>query len=323
MSGLLFWPLLAAGAVWAGLALRVHHPRAVLPFALAVAVVAALRLFTPWGWPALVLLALLAGGWYAGLRPRQNRDWAPDVARIVAGRVEGDLIHLQNIRAFRWTSADTAAVQHWTGRTLDLALLQGADMITSVWGNPHIAHLLVSFRFRGQPPLVFSVEIRRERGESFSPLGGFFRQFELALIAAEEDDILHWRAVPRAEEVRLYPLTLTPAQLRPVLLGYLRLGNALNARPRFYNTVTSNCTTVVWQLAKAIGPRLPLHRSLLMSGYLPEYLDSFGVLSGPGPLQARRDRALISPRARAAPADVAFSDWIRGVTPSRTTAPTD
>ena len=319
----MFWPLLSALALWAGLALRVHHPRAVLPLALAVAAVAGLRLFTPWGWAGLGLLALLAGGWYVSLRPRQNRDWAPDVARIVAGRREGGLIHLTNLRAFRWTSAETATVQHWTDRTVDLARLEGADMITSVWGNPRIAHLLVSFRFRDEAPLVFSVEIRREAGERFSALGGFFRQFELALIAADEEDILHWRAVPRAEEVRLYPLTLTPAQLRPVLLGYVALGNALNARPRFYNTVTSNCTTVVWQLAKAIGPRLPLHRSLLMSGYLPEYLDGFGVLSGPGPLAARRARALISERARAAPADAAFSDWIRGVTPSRTTAPRD
>ena len=309
MMAFVFWPLLALGSLWSGLAVWVQFPQARGMLALVVAAmlaVAALRIFTPWGWAALGLAALVAGGWYASLRPQQARDWAPDVARIVRGTVEGDLVTLENVRAFRWADAETATVQDWTTRRLDLSKLVGADMITSVWDNPAIAHLLVSFRFADQPPVVFSVEIRREKGEAFSALGGFFRQFELALVAADEEDIVKWRAVPRGEEVRLYPLTLTPAQLRPVFLGYVDLGNALNAAPRFYNTVTSNCTTVVWQLAKAIGPRLPISRSLLLSGELPEYLDSFGALAGSGPLADTRARALISDRARSAPAGAAI-----------------
>ena len=119
-------------------------------------------------------------------------------------------------------------------------------------------------------------------------------------------------ASPSVEEVRLYPLALTPDQLRPVFLGYVELGNALNERPMFYNTVTSNCTSVVWQLSKAISPNLPLDRSLLLSGYLPEYLDRLGALAGPGTLAEKRQRALISPRAADWPPGTSFSAWIRG-----------
>lgn len=315
LLAILFWALLALGTVWAGLALWVQFPGARIPALAGLAVLAGaivwLRLGPGWGWTGLFAAALAVGGWYLSLSPQQDRDWAPDVARIVRGTVEGDRVTLENVRAFRWDTADHASVQDWTTRTVDLSRLEGADMITSVWDNPAIAHLLVSFRFTDGPPVTFSVEIRREQGEKFSPLGGFFRQFELSLIAADEADIVQWRAVPRGEEVRVYPLTLTPAQLRQVFLGYVELGNALNDRPRWYNTVTSNCTTVVWGLSRVLSPDLPLDRSLLLSGYLPEYLDRFGALAGPGTLEEKRARALISPRARAMPAGEDFSRWIR------------
>ncbi|MGA0539614.1 DUF4105 domain-containing protein [Neotabrizicola sp. VNH66] len=312
---LLFWALLVLGTVWAGLALWVQFPGGrpvVLAGLLAlVAGIVWLRLGPGWGWTGLAVAALALGGWYASLTPRQDRDWADDVARIVRGTVDGDRVTLENVRAFRWDTADHASVQNWTTRTVDLSRLEGADMITSVWGNPDIAHLLVSFRFTDGPPVTFSVEIRREKDEKFSPLGGFFRQFELSLIAADEADIVQWRAVPRGEEVRVYPLTLTPGQLRQVFLGYVDLGNALNERPRWYNTVTSNCTTVVWGLSRVLSPDLPLDRSLLLSGYLPEYLDRFGALAGTGTLAEKRARALISPRAREMPPGEDFSRWIR------------
>lgn len=314
MSGVPFWTLLVLGSLWAGTALWVQFPNArwiVFILALAVLAVVILRLCTPWGWVGLALVAAVVAAWYLSLRPQQDLDWAPDVAHSVSGEVRGDIVALHNIRAFRWSDPETAEAR-WQDRQVDLSRLEGADMITSVWGNPKIAHLLVSFRFTDQPPVTFSVEIRKERTEAYSTVGGFFRQFELALIAANEDDIVRLRTTYRGEEVRLYPLTLTPAQLRALFLRYVELGNDLNRAPRFYNTVTSNCTTVVWQLAKVLSPDLPVSRSLLLSGYLPEYLDRFGVLAGEGNLEDKRARALITPRARAMPDGADFSAWIRG-----------
>lgn len=313
---LLFWAILPVFSIWAGLALWVQFPQARgLMLALLAALLALVvwqRLSGGWGWTGLAVLMAVTLGWFFSLAPRQDRDWADDVSRIVQGRVDGDLVHLENIRNFRWSGPETATQEQWISRTLDLSALQGVDVITSVWGNPDIAHVLISFRFTGADPLTFSVEIRREKGESFSTVGGFFRQFELALIAAEEADIVQWRAVPRAEEVRLYPLTLTPDQARQVFLRFVDLGNELNESPRWYNTVTANCTTVVWRLSRVLSPDLPLSPSLLLSGRLPGYLDRLGVLAGPGSLAGKQDAALISDRARAMPAGVGFSDWIRG-----------
>lgn len=314
MKSVLFWGLLILGAAWAGTALWVQFPSArwvVGLFVLAVAGVIWLRLLSSgWGWAGLGLLSALLAVWYLTLTPRQDRDWAPDVARIVHGEVAGDQVTLHNLRAFRWQTRDTAE-QTWQSGVYDLRQLTGADMITSVWSSPDIAHLLVSFGFADGRHVVFSVEIRREADEKFSSLGGFFRQFELALVAADEADIVKLRSNFRGEDVRLYPLHLTPEQLRAVFLRYVDLGNELNRAPRFYNTITSNCTTVVWHLVKVLKPDLGLDPSLLLSGRLPDWLHRLGVLEGSGSLADIREQARISTRAQAAPAEADFSAWIR------------
>ena len=70
-------------------------------------------------------------------------------------------------------------------REYDLRQLRSADLVMSYWMGPAIAHTLVSFGFADGRHLVFSLEIRKERGESFSALGGFFRKFEMTYTVQE------------------------------------------------------------------------------------------------------------------------------------------
>ena len=305
---MIFWLIWAALTLWGCTALWVQRRRAWLAGLLvALAAVAWLRVSGGPGWVALPSVAALLLVWFLSLRPRLSRNWAPDVARIVTGDVAGDIVTLQDVRAFRWTS-ETEATETWTRERVDLRQLRDADIFTSVWGNPKIAHLLVSFGFTTGQRIVFSVEIRREQGEAFSSIGGFFRQFELALIAAPEDDILYLRTNQRGEEVRRYPLHLTPEQLRPIFLAYVALGNRLARRAAFYNTLTANCTTVVWQLLRIGAPGLGWHRSVLLSGLLPGWLHRQGLIADP----ARQDISIrITPLARAAPEGTAYSQAIR------------
>ncbi len=306
---MIFWAALAVLALWGGTALWVQHRAFGLALLLLVSAgIAALRLMALPAWPALAALALALLLWFfLALRPRLDRDWAPDVSRIVTGEAQGDLITLHDIRTFHWTS-ETEADHAWRSDSFDLRQITGADLFTSVWGNPKIAHLLLSFAFADGRHLVFSVEIRRERGEVFSSIGGFFRQFELALIAAPEEDILRLRTNLRREEVRRYPLTLSPAQLRKIFLSYLALGNRLARRARFYNTLTANCTTIVWQLVRVGAPEFGWHRSVLLSGLLPDWLHRVGLIEDP----AKRGHGVrITPLAQSAPEGADYSQVIR------------
>jgi len=222
----------------------------------------------------------LAGVWWLLLTPRQDRDWADDVAqRLHVESFDGRHVVLDNVRDFTWRS-ETDYDARWVRREYDLDQLRSADLVLSYWMGPAIAHTLVSFGFDDGRHLVFSLEIRKERGESFSALGGFFRRFEMTLVAAEETDILRTRTNARGEDVYLYRLHgMDRAQLKTLFAAYLDQARQLDAKPAFYNTATSNCTTIVFDLARHIAPRLPMDYRLLLSGYLGEYAQDVGALT--------------------------------------------
>src|SRR5690606_26108457 len=99
--------------------------------------------------------------------------------------------------------------------------------------------------------------------------------------AADERDILRTRSNVRGEDVYLYRLQMDQANVRALFLEYLRAANELRRSPRFYNTLTSNCTTVVFELARLIAPTLPLDYRLLVSRRFVEYArDLQGVTRG-------------------------------------------
>ncbi|WP_130804187.1 Lnb N-terminal periplasmic domain-containing protein [Acinetobacter ihumii] len=229
----------------------------------------------------LIYLIAFAGVlvWYFSIPALQNRDWNPEVARILSYERSGDVVTLHNIRNFDW-KADGSYVEHWETRQLDLNKISGVNIITSYWMGPQIAHTLVSFDFTDQAPLTFSIEIRKEKNESFSAIGGFFRQFELSLVAADEKDIVYTRSNVRKEQVYLFPIKMNNTQAKALFNEYLKTVDELQQQPRWYNTLTSNCTTLVFDMVQAINPNeLPKDYRLIVSGYLPNYLYDLNVLS--------------------------------------------
>ncbi|GGH60431.1 DUF4105 domain-containing protein [Frigidibacter albus] len=254
--------------------------------------------------------AVVAGLWWSSIKPLADRDWAEDVARGVTGQVEEDLVTIRNVRDFTWSTPGTFTPA-WRDETLRLSDLQTVDLVTSVWASPAIAHTLISFGFAGGRHIVFSAEIRRERGEAFSEIGGFFKEFELVLIAATEADIVRLRSDVRGESVSIFPLNLTPDQREALFRSYINLGNQLAENPRFYQTVTNNCTTIIWRLARTVDDRLPLDWRVLLSGYVPGYLHDLGLLEGP--LEQVLQAARIAPQPDVLRDD--FSGKIRRLQP--------
>jgi hypothetical protein len=262
------------------------------------------------GWLAFIACLGATIFWWSGITPRQDLTWAPDVASGVTAEFQGDTVTVQNIRDFVWHDENSAAVRWKTG-TYSLNAITSVDLLTSVWASPAIAHVLVSFGFADGRHLVFSAEIRREADEVFSSLGGFFKKFELILIAAEEQDIVKLRTNYRRENVSLFPLQLSPEQARLLLVSYLERGNQLAAKPEFYNTITANCTTVVFRLARLVDAGLPFDWRVLASGYLPSYLFEFNAISTTKPLGETLEGAQITSRAVMLSSSADYSAGIR------------
>ncbi|CAM5785320.1 hypothetical protein CCAE64S_01540 [Castellaniella caeni] len=270
------------------------------------------RYATParWVFAVAAVAAVALAAWWISLTPSNQRNWADDVARSLRGEVHGAVVTLHNVRNFDWRS-DTDYTARWQEASYDLETLQSVDMALSYWMGPAIAHTLVSFGFADGRHLVFSVEIRKERHESFSAVGGFFKQFERSIIAAEERDILYVRAGPRGEQVFLYPIQMPLAAMRQLFLAYVDNANRLADSPKFYNTLTANCTTLVYDMVRPIVPGLPMDIRLIVSGYLPEYLYRHHGLDTRQPLHTLRAQADITQRAAQAGPVADFSARIR------------
>jgi hypothetical protein len=109
-----------------------------------------------------------------------------------------------------------------------------------------MAHTMISFGFEGGDYVCFSIETRKEKGEGYSAVKGLFRQFELVYVVADERDVLRLRTNYRqGEEVYLFRLNGSPAQVREFFLNYVRRMNSLRQRPEWYSALTHNCTTSI------------------------------------------------------------------------------
>jgi Domain of unknown function (DUF4105) len=253
--------------------------------------------------------------WWHRIAPRNDREWTDDVAQITTGTVSGNDVTLRNVRNFDWRS-DADYTQRWETRTYQLEQLKSVDMIMSYWSGTAIAHMLVSFGFEDGQYVAFTVGIRPEKKESYSELGGFFKKYELSVIAADERDVIRVRTNVRGEDDYLYRIQMPRDAMRPLFLAYVTEADSLKDAPRFYNTITTNCTTLVYHMMKRIVGYLPLSYKLLLTGYLPEYVYKVGGLDQRYSLQDLRNFGRITERARKSDRNPTFSEDIRSGIPT-------
>jgi hypothetical protein len=147
--------------------------------------------------------------------------------------------------------------------------------------GPAIAHIILSFDFGENNHLAVSIEARKETGEGYSTIKGFFRQYELIYIVADERDVIglrtHYRKDP-PEQVYRYRLKAPKENARRLFLEYIDNINTLYKEPAFYNTILANCTSVIWLHTRVNPDHLPFSWKILLSGYVPEYLYESGRL---------------------------------------------
>ena len=310
-------------AAWGVLALLYFdHLAAALRIALAAAYAAAsLAAFVGllrahWRARALaaqaLVFALVLWRWEA-IEPSNERDWQPEGSRLAHATVDGDLVTFHGIRNFDYRT-ETDFTPAWYDRSFDLRDLDSADLVAVYWMGPAIAHVFLTFGFRDGAHLAVSIEARKERGEGYSTVAGFFRQYELMYVVADERDVIRLRTNYRRdppEEVRLYRLQGTRAELRRLFVDYVREINALAERPQFYNSLTTNCTTNIWLHSRVNPGHLPFSWKILASGYVPRYLYEAGRLDQSVPFGELQRRSIVNARAQAADRSEDFSRRIR------------
>jgi len=225
---------------------------------------------------AYTVLYLLFLAWYNTITPSNTRAWQEDVSTLAYVTKKENLYSFHNIRNFSYKS-ETDYIPAYYDKTYDLNKLIGIDIIAVYWMGPAVAHVFVSFSFSDGEHLAVSIETRKEQGENYSTLKGFFRQYELYYVVADERDVIGLRTNYRfdpQEDVYVYPLYGSLDDARHLFLTYINQINTLKENPKFYNTLTTNCTTNIWLNATASGGirEIPFSWKILASGYVPEYL---------------------------------------------------
>jgi hypothetical protein len=241
-----------------------------------------------------------------------DRDWQPEVAVTPYATINGDLVTIHNLRNFAYRT-ETDFTPRWETRTYDLSKLDSVDLIAVYWAGKAIAHIMVSFGFAGKDYLAVSIETRKEKGENYSTLAGFFRQYELYYVVADERDVVGVRTTYRQpqEDVYIYRGKGPLKNARRVFLDYLKSMNELHEHPSYYNTLTTNCTTSVLFHTRMNPESPPMSWKILLSGYVPDYLYELGRLDTSRPFVELERLSRVNERAHAAGPDATFSRRIR------------
>ena len=265
---------------------------------------------------ALFAVVLL---WWLSIEPSNERNWMADVAQLPYGQVEGDRLVLHNVRDCLYVT-ETDYTARWDTRTYDLSAIDGLDLFLCYWGPRAIAHTIMSWDFADGQHLAISIETRKEVGEEYSAVRGFFRQYELYYVVADERDVIRLRTDFRGEDVYLYRLRTPPDRARKLLLQYVERINGLVTQPVWYNALTHNCTTVIFDNVRPIVGSVPFDWRILANGYIDEMLYEQGVINTSLPFETLRERSYIDENARRADLG-AFSAMIRSGLPGRPPPP--
>ena len=194
--------------------------------------------------PVVYLLTL-------GIQATNDRHWAEDQAQLPEFILQGDRVTINNFRNATYRSESDFDVSYET-RRFDLSDVVDVWFIvqrfTAIEG---LAHTFISFGVQpadGSDKQYFSVsvEIRREKDETYSPWRGLFRNYELNYVVGDERDMIGVRTVHRpGDRVYLFKTNSTPEQAQDMLRDVIARTTELRENPEFYNTFLNNCTNAI------------------------------------------------------------------------------
>ena len=235
---------IALMTLWSTLALFFDLPFAharILAACIYLLLTAAILYFARKRWQRFagcLLSFALVLSWWLTLKPSNNRPWQTDVSKLAYIDIASNHAIIHNFRQCDYR-AELDYTCTWSTLDIDLSQIQGVDLFMNYWGSPWIAHTIVSFDLGHGQHVAFSIETRKQVGQTYSALRGFFRQYTLISVVSDERDLVRLRTNYRhGEDLYLYHTRATPAFARSLFLDYAAMTNRLYAHPQWYNAIT-------------------------------------------------------------------------------------
>jgi hypothetical protein len=234
------------------------------------------------------------------LQPTNDRNWEYGMEELPHITIDGNVVNVQHERDFRWT-ADGPRASDYIDRSFDVQRLAQVWFVEEPFtlapfnGFQGVAHTYFVFDFQDQPPVAISVESRRQQGQGYDPIAGLFNEYELIYIWGTEQDLTGRRAVLEKNQLYMYPLVGSLDSARRLFLDLAQVSQQLETRPRFYNTLTSNCTNELAKVANEAQPgAVPPNIALIFPGYAASLLYDLGYIPNDAPLDSIRQRYAVT-----------------------------
>ena len=288
-------------------------------------IVAIFLVIVPWAWSrggrlrksavvcatVTIPLAFLS---YAFTNPRADRKWQMHCARAPVVRVlgGGERVEIDNVRHFRWGEGGIFEPS-WTSEIYNMEQLNKLDLVVEpLAGSKYFAHTMLSFGFSPERRVVISIEVRKEQGESYGIIPGFYRQFELFYQVNNERDAFTLRAIEPGSSLYVFPVRASPDFIRKLFLDMVREAHALNQRPEFYHSLRANCTTKLFDhVNMEIDTPLGYRREVLLPARAGELLHELGWMDTTLDYPDARRRFRLADKVRKYADDPDFSIKIR------------
>lgn len=229
-------------------------------------------------------------------RPSQESNWVPEHSVLASADINGGEIVLNNIISADYTAPGKCIVEHYD-KSFNITDVDSAWLLVEnfhVYAGPikiNLSHAFLTFGFKDETFISISVAGRRKLGEVVTFARIIPHRNEIIYKVIDEADTLYARCVHDNDEVKLYKLRATPDLSQKILLNMLGELNKLHRKPKWFDSLTRNCSTEIIKHLKDVGFKLPLwHPSYIATTGIDELLQKFGVIeSGNSIMQKVQD----------------------------------
>ena len=267
-----------------------------------------------WKWTTLAVAFLLLRFCWSFIHPSNDRDWVDYNARLPTADFSGEQVTIHNVRSTTWRSVTDYDLR-WEDRTYDLRRLRTVDFVIAPFAlNGALAHTFLTFGFEDGEHLAISVEVRKEKGETFEAVGGLFRHFEIACFIGDETDIIGLRTAVQKDPVYLFPVRATEQQVRELFELMLRDASQLAREPEFYNSLVNTChLRILHHVNTRREHKIGFNWRNVFPGRSDELAWDLGLIRFDGTLEEARRRFLINDRSQLIPDHKQWSRQIRAL----------
>ncbi len=251
------------------------------------------------------------------LKPSHTRNWEVGFEKLPRIRIQKNIVSIEDFRNYEY-GWDKIVAARYMKRQIDISTLERAWFIVEPFeGFPivkfdGIAHTYFVFDFKGQKPVVVSVEARREKGEKFGLLPGILNRFELMYVWGSEEDLTAGRVLREHNQLYMYPLTISKTAAQKLFVQLAQTTQGIEKTPRFYHSLTSNCTNELAKNANQIKPgTIPYDLTWFLPGFAAQELYKLGFIPNSDPLPSITKKYYISELVKEYAGRSDFSELLR------------